>query len=140
MLHVALVILLTALAWVVLGSILFFNPLVDPVYQELYGHPDKYPQARKVPKSPRSLALILAINILKCSCYAAVYLLVLPSLPAEPVSRGLLFGVLLTLTRMIPGDVDRAFFTTYPAKPAWIEFTIFTVGVFVIAMSYSFFL
>ena len=140
MLHVALVILLTAIAWVALGSILFFNPLVDPVYQEMYGNPDKYPQVRLVPKSPRSLALILAINVLKCSCYAAVYLLVVSSLPAEPVSRGVLFGVLLTLTRMIPGDVDRAFLTTYPATPAWIEFAIFTVGVFAIAMSYSFFL
>lgn len=140
MLHVTLVIVLTAIAWVVLGSLLFFNPLVDPVYQEMYGHPDKYPQVRSVPKSPRTLALILTINILKCSCYAAVYLLVLPSLPAEPASRGVLFGVLLTLTRMIPGDVDRAFFTTYPATPAWIEFVIFTFGVFVIAMSYSFFL
>jgi len=138
MLHVALVILLTAFAWVVLGSILFFNPLVDPVYQEIYGHPDKFPQVRSVPKTPASLALISAINILKCSCYAAVYLLVLPCLPAEPASRGLLFGVMLTLTRMIPGDVDRAFFTTYPAKPLLIEFAIFTIGVFFIAMSYSF--
>ena len=140
MLHVTLVILLTAIAWVVLGSILFFNPLVDPVYQEMYRHPDKYPQVRSVPKSPRTLALISTINILKCSCYAAVYLLVLPCLPTAPASRGVLFGVLLTLTRMIPGDVDRAFFTTYPATPAWIEFVIFTFGVFFIAMSYSFFL
>lgn len=140
MLHVTLVILLTAIAWVVLGSILFFNPLVDPVYQEMYRHLDKYPQVRSVPKTPPMLALISAINILKCSCYGAVYLLVLPCLPAEPVSRGVLFGVMLTLTRMIPGDVDRAFFTTYPAKAAWIEFAIFTIGVFFIAMSYAFFL
>jgi hypothetical protein len=140
MVHIALVILLTAIAWVVVGSILFFNPLVDPVYQNMYRHPDKYPQARSVPKSPRTLALILAINVLKCSCFAAVYLLVLPCLPAEPASRGVLFGLLLTLTRMIPGDVDRAFLTTYPAKAAWIEFGIFTFGVFFIATSYSFFL
>jgi hypothetical protein len=140
MLHVTLVVLLTAIAWVVLGSVLFFNPLVDPVYQEMYAHPDKYPQARSVPKSPRTLALILAINVLKCSCYAAVYLLVQSALPAEPLRRGLLFGLMLTLTRMIPGDVDRAFLTTYPAKAAWIEFAIFTIGVFVIAMSYSCFL
>jgi hypothetical protein len=138
--HVTLVILLTATAWVVLGSILFFNPLVDRVYQVVYQHPERYPQVRVVPKSPRSLALILGINVLKCSCYAAVYLLVVKSLPAEPVSRGVLFGVMLTLTRMIPGDVDRAFFTTYPANLLWIEFAIFTIGVFVIAMSYSYFL
>jgi hypothetical protein len=140
MLHIALVILLTALAWVVLGSILFFNPLVDPVYQEMYRQPEKYPQVRSVPKSPATLALISAINILKCSCYAAVYLLVLPCLPAGPAGRGVVFGIVLTLTRMIPGDVDRAFLTTYPATPAWIEFAIFTVGVFFIATSYSCFL
>ena len=138
--HVALVILLTAIAWVIVGSVLFFNPLVDPVYQEMYRHPEKYPQARSVPKSPGTLALILGINILKCSCYAAVYLIVVSSLPVAPVSRGVLFGLILVLTRMIPGDVDRAFLTTYPATPAWIEFGIFTVGSFFIAMSYSYFL
>jgi hypothetical protein len=140
MLHIALVILLTAIAWVILGSILFFNPLVDPVYQNMYRQPEKYPQVRSVPKSPGTLALITAINILKCSCFAAVYLLVVPCLPAAPVARGVLFGGVLTVTRMIPGDVDRAFLTTYPATAAWIEFAIFTFGVFFIAMSYSFFL
>jgi len=138
--HVTLVILLTAIAWVVLGSALFFNPLVDPVYQNMYRQPEKYPQARSVPKTPLTLLLILGINILKCSCYAAVYLLVLPSLPVAPVNRGVLFGVILTLTRMIPGDVDRAFLTTYPATPAWIEFGIFTIGAFFTAMSYAFYL
>jgi hypothetical protein len=140
MVHGTLVILLTAIAWVVLGSILFFNPLVDRVYQKVYRHPENYPAVRVVPKSPSSLALILGINILKCGCYAAVYLLVVKCLPAEPVRRGVLFGVMLTLTRMIPGDVDRAFFSTYPAMLASIEFVIFTIGVFVIAMSYAFFL
>src|SRR4051812_20682570 len=114
MVHSALVIVLTAVGWVVVGSVLFFNPLVDRVYQEAYRHPEKYPQVRVVPKSPASLALILGINILKCSCYAAVYLLVFTSLPADPLRRGVLFGIMLTLTRMIPGDVDRAFLTTYP--------------------------
>ena len=140
MVHVALGVLLTAFAWVILGSILFFNPLVDPVYQEMYSHPEKYPQARSVPKSPQTLTLILGINVLKCSCFAAVYLLVAACLPAAPVSRGALFGLILVLTRMIPGDVDRAFLTTYPATPAWIEFGIFTIGAFFTAMSYSFFL
>jgi len=140
MLHIALVILLTAIAWVILGSVLFFNPLVDPVYQEMYGHPETYPQVRRVPKSPGTLALITAINLLKCSCYAAVYLIVVRCLPAAPAARGVLFGFMLTLTRMIPGDVDRAFLTTYPATAAWIEFAIFTIGVFFIAMSYAFFL
>lgn len=140
MVHSTLVIVVTAVVWVVLGSILFFNPLVDRVYQEAYRHPEKYPQVRVVPKSPGSLALILGINILKCSCYAVVYLIIVTCLPAEPLRRGVLFGVMLTLTRMIPGDVDRAFLTTYPARLAWVEFAIFTIGVFVIAMSYSYFL
>ena len=140
MVHVSLVILLTAIAWVILGSVLFFNPLVDSVYKEMYSHPEKYPQARSVPKSPGTLALILGINILKCSCFAAVYLIVVSSLPAAPLARGALFGVMLVLTRMIPGDVDRAFLTTYPATPALIEFGIFTIGVFFIALSYSYFL
>lgn len=140
MVHVALVVLLTAIAWVILGSILFFNPLVDPVYQEMYRQPQKYPQARQVPKSPAALTLILGINVLKCSCFAAVYLIVVGALPTAPVNRGVLFGLILVLTRMIPGDVDRAFLTTYPAKPAWIEFAIFTIGAFFVGMSYSFFL
>ena len=140
MVHVAVVVVATALAWVILGSVLFFNPLVDPVYQAMYAHPDAFPQVRRVPKTPRSLALIVAINVVKCSCYAVVYLLVERALPAAPLPRALMFGLVLTLTRMIPGDVDRAFLTTYPARAAWIELAIFTIGVFAIATSYAYWL
>lgn len=135
-----IVILLTAIAWVLLGSVLFFNPIVDKVYKEMYANPEKYPQMRAVPKTAKGLAIVLGVNIIKCTCYAIVYFLVWKALPADAVSRGLTFGLILTLTRMIPGEVDRAFLTTYPAKPAWIELIIFTIGVFFIAMSYSIFL
>ena len=138
MLHIALVILLTAIAWVIWARSCFSTRWSTRCIRRLR-HPRRI-RSTKGAEIAGTLALITAINILKCSCYAAVYLIVVPCLPAAPAARGALFGIMLTLTRMIPGDVDRAFLTTYPATAAWIEFAIFTIGVFFIAMCYAFFL
>ncbi|MCA9704371.1 MAG: hypothetical protein KDK70_00820 [Myxococcales bacterium] len=107
-------------AWFLVAGALFFNPLVGRVYRRQEGHP----AVRALPPGPGTLGTIIAAVFAQTVLWAGVYLLVEPVLGDTVLDKGLRFGGILVVTKMIPRDIDRLLLTTYPKGRMAIELVI----------------
>lgn len=107
-------------AWFLVAAALFFNPPVDRLYRAEEGHP----AVRALPQGPATIARILAAVLAQTAMWAGVYVLVEPVLGEDLLSRGLLFGGILVVTKILPRDIDRLLLTTYPKLRMTIELVI----------------
>lgn len=131
-----LAVLVAAIAWFIVAAILFFNPITDKIYRS----EEKHPAVRALPQAPKTIGMILGAVLLQTLLWAYVYQLVSPALPGDKMARGLLFGFILVLTKIIPRDIDRLLLTTYPKKRMLIEFAIGIVCSFVVGIVFGYFL
>jgi len=129
-------ILAATLAWFVAAAILFFNPVVDKIYRS----EEQHPSVRQLPQSPPTIGKILVAIVIQVVVWAWVFSLVAPALPVDTLERGLLFGLILTLTKMLPRDIDRILLTTYPSKRMTIEFIIGVICSFVVGLVFAYLL
>lgn len=107
-------------AWFLVAGALFFNPVVDRLYRTEEGHP----AVRALPQGPRTIGMILAAVLAQTVLWAGVYVLVKPVLGEGVLTRGLLFGGILIVTKILPRDIDRLLLTTYPKRRMTIELVI----------------
>lgn len=122
-----------SLAWFFAAALLFFNPLVDKKYRREEGHA----AVRPLPQSPKTIGKILVAIFVQTIVWAWVYTWVSASLPGEKIEKGLLFGAVLILTKMIPRDVDRLLLTTYPVGRMTIEFVIGCICSLVVGLVFA---
>lgn len=115
-----LAVLAATVIWFVLAGILFFNPVTDKVYRS----EEKHAAVRTLPQSPKTIGMILIAIIIQTVLWAYVYTLVAAALPGDKLIKGLMFGLILVLTKIIPREADRILLTTYPKKRMTIEFII----------------
>ncbi|MGB8400796.1 hypothetical protein [Bradyrhizobium sp.] len=130
----AIAILIATVVWFVAAFALFFNPVVDKIYSSQEGHPS----VRALPKSPPTIVKILAAIVVQCTLWAIVFTWIKAALPVDLVSRGVLFGTILSFTKLIPRDIDRMLLTTYPAKRLTIEFVIGVVCAYIVAFVFAY--
>lgn len=109
-----------SIIWFIVAAILFFNPITDKIYRKEEGHA----AVRSLPKSPKTIGMILIAIIIQSVLWAYVYTLIVTALPGDKLTKGLVFGFILVLTKIIPRDIDRILLTTYPKKRMTIEFVI----------------
>jgi heme A synthase len=109
-----------SVVWFVLAAVLFFNPVTDKAYRSEEGNP----AVRRLPQSPKTIGMILISVVIQSALGAYVYSLVSPSFSGSKLTKGLVFGFILVLTKIIPRDIDRILLTTYPKKRMTIEFII----------------
>lgn len=121
-------------AWFVAAAILFFNPPVD----KIYGSEEQHPAVRTLPKSGKTIAQILLAVVVQTALWALVYQWVESALPSDTLMRGLMFGGILSLTKIIPRDVDRVLLTTYPPKRMTIEFIVGIVCALVVGVVFAY--
>ncbi len=131
-----LAVAVASVAWFVAAAILFFNPIVDRIYNREEGHP----AVRSLPKAPKTIGMILTAVGVQSALWAGVYTLVESALPGSTVVKGLIFGGVLTATKIIPRDVDRLLLTTYPVVRMTIEFVIGIVCALVVGLVFAFLL
>ena len=103
-----LAVLIAAVIWFILAGILFFNPIVDKIYSSENNHP----AVRALPKSPKTIGMILTAVAIQSLLWAYVYALVVAAIPGSKLAKGLMFGFILVLTKIIPRDIDRILLTT----------------------------
>lgn len=131
-----LVILAATVAWFVVAAILFFNPIIDPIYRA----EEKSPAVRALPQGPATIARILVAVFVQCVLWALVYLAIAPSLPSPTWLKGLAFGGIITVVKVIPRDIDRLLLTTYPARRMTIELVNGIVCAAVVGLVFAFLL
>jgi hypothetical protein len=122
-----------SLAWFILAAILFFNPIVDKIYTGQ----ENEPGVRALPKSPKTIGMILIAVFTQSILWSFVYYIVAPALPGERLFRGLVFGMILVVTKMIPRDIDRLLLTSYPKRRMVIEFIIGSVCCICVGVVFS---
>ena len=131
-----LAVLVATIAWFVAAVVLFFNPITDKSYRT----EEKHPAVRSLPQSPKTIGKILASILVQVVLWAYVYVLVAPALPGDKLSKGLFFGLILSLTKIVPRDIDRMLLTTYPKKRMMIEFVIGLICSFVVGIAFGYLL
>jgi hypothetical protein len=129
-------ILISTAAWFVTAAILFFNPLVDKIYQSQ----EADPAVKTLPKVPATMGKILFAVFVQCVLWAIVYGWVEDSLPETIQGKTLVFGTIIFFMKMIPRDIDRLLLTTYPAKRMTIEFIIGGICAYVVAFVFAWFI
>lgn len=120
--------------WFVVAGVLFFNPIVDKIYRTQ----EKEPGVRALPASGKTIGMILTAIIIQVVLWAWVYSLVKTSLPGDLLHKGLLFGLVLSVTKMIPRDIDRMLLTKYPQKRMVIEFIIGTISCLAVGITFGY--
>ena len=133
---IALAIGAATLAWFVAAAVLFFNPPVDKVYRS----EEEHPAVKNLPKGPATIGKILLAVVVQCALWAYVYILIKPALGDSAIMRGVLFGVIIVLLKIIPRDIDRVLLTTYPKKRLTIEIIVGIVCAFMVGFVYAFML
>jgi len=131
---IIIAILAAAVAWFVAAAVLFFNPLTDKVYRS----EEKHPAVRSLPQSPKTIGKIFIAVLIQSALWAFVYELVVSSLPGDKLAKGLIFGGVLVLTKIIPRDIDRMLLTTYPKKRMTIEFAVGIICSFVVGIVFGY--
>lgn len=123
-------------AWFIAAAVLFFNPIVDKIYNLTANHPS----VRVLPQSPSTIVKILLAISIQCVLWAIVYCWVKDALPEETSQAGLIFGGIISLVKIIPRDIDRILLTTYPSKRMAIEFVVGIICAFVVGFAYAWWL
>ncbi len=131
--NVIVVILIATLAWFIAAFVLFFNPIIDKVYKLDENHPS----VKTLPKNPKTIGKILLAVLIQCILWALVYYWIKSSLPESFIQRGLIFGGLICLVKIIPRDIDRLLLTTYPSIRMTIEFVVGIACAFVVGFIYA---
>ncbi len=131
-----LAIVVATILWFVVAAILFFNPVVDKIYRT----EERHAAVRALPQSPKTIGMILIAIVIQSALWAYVYALISPAFSGGKLTKGLLFGFILVLTKIIPRDADRILLTTYPTKRMTIEFIVGIVCSLVVGIVFGYML
>jgi len=129
-----LAILAATVVWFILAGILFFNPITDKVYRS----EEHKPGVRALPQSPKTIGMILGAILIQVILWAIVYMVVGAALPEGKLEKGLVFGLILVATKIIPRDLDRTLLSTYPKKRMLIEFVIGIISALAVGVTFGY--
>ncbi|HVP77301.1 MAG TPA: DUF1761 family protein [Thermodesulfobacteriota bacterium] len=131
-----LAVLVATILWFIVAAVLFFNPFVDKIYRS----EEKHAAVRALPQSAKTIGMILLAVVVQSILWAYVYTLVSSALAGGRLCRGLTFGLILALTKIIPRDIDRILLTTYPRKRMTIEFIVGIICSLVVGVVFGYML
>lgn len=131
-----LAIIVATILWFLVAAVLFFNPVIDKIYRSEESHA----AVRALPQSLKTICMILIAVVIQSALWAYVYTLISPALIGGKLCKGLVFGLILALTKIIPRDIDRILLTTYPKKRMTIEFIIGIICSLVVGVVFGYML
>ncbi len=129
-------VLVATILWFLVAAVLFFNPFVDKIYRSEEGHAG----VRALPQSAKTIGMILLAVVIQSLLWAYVYTLISSGLAGGRLCKGLTFGLILSLTKIIPRDIDRILLTTYPRKRMTIEFVVGIICSLVVGIVFGYLL
>jgi hypothetical protein len=129
-------ILAATLIWFVVASVLFFNPIVGKIYDK----DEQKSGVRALPKNPKTVFILLAAILVQVAMWAMVYTAIKPVFPGFNFHKGVFFGLILIMIKMIPRDVDRMILSTYPDRRMLIEFIIGSISCLCVGITFGYLL
>ena len=127
-------IIVASVVWFIVASGLFFNPIIDKIYRSQ----DNQGGARSLPKTAKSVGMIISVILIQVVLWAWVYSVISSVLPGDKLEKGLIFGLILIATKMIPRDTDRILLSKYPQKRMLIEFVIGCISMMVVGTIFGY--
>lgn len=127
--------ILAAVAWFVVGGIVYMNPATAKIYKSYARHP-----SMKVWKTRQGylLSVFFLGGVLLCVPGAFIYYLLKPSLSGEFLIDSLFFTSILVVVGIIPRGVNMWIQSSYPNKLLLIELFNGTILSFVVSSFYFF--
>jgi len=122
---------IASLVWFFIGGILYTNPIVAKIYKAA----EVSPGLKKWASIPKYLFLQYVGILIQCLLWAIVFSFIRPVLPADALSAGVTFGLILVALIMIPRLYDMWIQSTYPNNLLVIEFINGTIGGLVIGVT-----
>ena len=129
-------IILASLAWFFISSILFFNPIV----QKIYNKDNRHPSVKVLSVSIGTVLKIWIAILIQCTLWALVYYCINSALPDSTFREGLIFGGIIIFIKVIPRDIDRLLLSNYPKQRMTIEFLVGIICAFVVGFVFAFYL
>lgn len=121
-------------AWFIIGGILYMNPFAAGIYKNA----ESAPALKKWRSAPKYITLQYVGILAQCLLWAFVFALVKPVLPKEGLMKGLVFALILIVSKIFPRFFDMWIQSTYPNRLLAIEFINGTIGSFVIGMTFAY--
>lgn len=123
-----------SVALFIVGGALYTNPLVGKIYKESEGSPG----LKAWPSVQKYLLLQYLGGLAMCILWAFVFYYVRSALPDQPLTAGLLFGLILTVTRVFPRFFDIWIQTTYPNRLLGVEIVNGTILSLIIGVVFAY--
>jgi hypothetical protein len=116
-----------SVVWFVVGGVLYMNPFTDRIYKSADNS-----AVKEWPSLPKYLGLMFVGGVLaQYTLWAFVFVLVKPVLSGGAFLQGIVFGLILIVTKILPRFFDMWIQTTYPDRKLVIELINGSIGSFV---------
>ncbi len=115
--RILLATLVASVVWFVLGYVLYMNPMVAKIYKAF----EDKGKVKKWKSTGAMMGFLILIIVVQAFLWAVLYAFVKPLLPTMLVAAGLLFGVILVITKNIPKFLDMHLGAIHPSRLLTIE-------------------
>ncbi len=97
----------------VVGNLLYMNPLVSGIYAQYEGHPSTKPM-EAFGGLGNWLALTMTFSIFLVAVFIALYLTLYDELPGQGWRKGLFYGLMLGVVKAVPEAFNQWMLFDYP--------------------------
>ena len=122
--------------WFIIGGALYMNPAVAKMYKDA----EDSPALKKWPNASKYIGLQYVGILIQCLLWAFVFAVIKSALPGNAWAKGLSFGLILVVMKIFPRFFDMWIQTAYPNKLLAVEFINGTIGSFIIALIFAYFI
>ena len=125
--------LVASVVWFVLGFVLYMNPMVSKIYKSF----EDKKLVKKWSSTGAMMGFLILIIVVQSFLWAVVYAFIKPVLPTMLVASGLLFGLILVVTKNIPKFLDMHLGAIHPSRLLTIELVNGIISSFVLGLVYA---
>ena len=97
----------------IVGNVLYMNPLVRRIFKKHQGHPSQK-SMDFIGGQARWILVTMIFGICLGILFIALYLLLYQSLPGTPIFKGLFFGTMIFLIKAVPEAFNQWMIFNYP--------------------------
>ncbi len=131
--RILLATLVASVVWFVLGWVLYMNPMVAKIYKSF----EDKGKVKKWKSMGAMMGFLILIIVIQTFFWAVVYAFIKPVLPAMMVAAGLVFGLILVVTKNIPKFLDMHLGALHPSRLLTIELVNGIISSFAIGLVYA---
>lgn len=120
----------------VIGNLLYMNPLVSGIFERYKGHPSIKPMDA-FGGMGNWILLNLLFSVVLVVLFIALYLLIYRSLPGSGWQKGLSFGLILGVIKAAPEAFNQWMLFTYPTSLIIVQLANSIIGLMIFGIVLS---